>query len=515
MITHQGYLADSAGQGVNATLPMTFRFFADSTGGTALLTQTFSNVQVVKGAFTVVLDVSTLSFSSQRWIETEVNGETIAPRTKLTSVPYALQAMSLVGPGSLATGTDAIAGGTNNRARGNYSVVGGGGGGNVSDSNSAIGDYSTVGGGIYNSAVGTYGTVSGGKGNKADEFWATVGGGEGNIANGSDATISGGYTNIASGGYSTVGGGEFNTASANHSLVSGGYGNDASGSNSMVGGGDNDTASGSSSTVPGGYNNKAGGNYSFAIGAKAKALHDNTFVWNDNESSDFASTGVNQFLIRASGGVGIGTNTPNSMLGIKYNSTNTPHLLLMEDDNDYARLNFQNTSNSNRWSLGGYTAATDASARFSFYYGGVSSGDRMVITGDGKIGIGNSSPGNILTIQQSSATDPIADAWTTYSSRRWKENIKPLEGALEKVGKLQGVSYDWKETGKHDIGLIAEEVGKVIPEVVAYEENGVDAKSVDYARIVALLIEAIKQQQEEIRELKSFVKFSNTVNNEK
>ena len=55
--------------------------------------------------------------------------------------------------------------------------------------------------------------------------------------------------------------------------------------------------------------------------------------------------------------------------------------------------------------------------------------------------------------------------------------------------------FRWKADGKHDIGLIAEEVGEVIPEVVAYEENGKDAKSVDYARLVAVLIEAVKEQQ--------------------
>ena len=50
--------------------------------------------------------------------------------------------------------------------------------------------------------------------------------------------------------------------------------------------------------------------------------------------------------------------------------------------------------------------------------------------------------------------------------------------------------------------MIAEEVGEVIPELVAYEENGVDAKSVDYARLTALLIEAVKEQQAQISELK-------------
>ncbi|MDE0041376.1 MAG: tail fiber domain-containing protein [Candidatus Poribacteria bacterium] len=122
-----------------------------------------------------------------------------------------------------------------------------------------------------------------------------------------------------------------------------------------------------------------------------------------------------------------------------------------------------------------------------------------VIFPSGNIGIGVTRPENLLTVERSSETDPIADGWTTYSSRRWKTEIKRLEGALDKVGQLRGVSFDWREDGKRDIGLIAEEVGEVVPEVVVYEENGRDAKSVDYARLVPLLVESIKEQQQVIR----------------
>ncbi|MFC1483907.1 tail fiber domain-containing protein, partial [Candidatus Neomarinimicrobiota bacterium] len=119
------------------------------------------------------------------------------------------------------------------------------------------------------------------------------------------------------------------------------------------------------------------------------------------------------------------------------------------------------------------------------------------------VGFGTLRNTNILTVAQRSRTDPIADAWTTYSSRRWKTNIVPIDGALDKVMRLRGVYYDWKVDGKHDVGLIAEEVGEVIPEIVAYEENGIDAQSVDYARLVALLIEGMKEQQKEIEALKA------------
>ncbi len=121
---------------------------------------------------------------------------------------------------------------------------------------------------------------------------------------------------------------------------------------------------------------------------------------------------------------------------------------------------------------------------------------------EGNLGLGGAGSGNILTVQQFSATDPIADAWTIYSSIRWKENVMPLQNALERVSQLRGVSFTWKGDGKQDIGLIAEEVGQVVPEVVAYEENGIDAKSLDYARLVPLLLEAIKEQQAQIDALK-------------
>ena len=97
----------------------------------------------------------------------------------------------------------------------------------------------------------------------------------------------------------------------------------------------------------------------------------------------------------------------------------------------------------------------------------------------------------------------IAYAWPTYSSIRWKENIIPISNALQKIKQLRGVYYDWKPEygGAHDIGLIAEEVGDVIPEVVSYETDSKYASSLDYERLVALLIEGIKEQQEYIEGL--------------
>jgi len=89
---------------------------------------------------------------------------------------------------------------------------------------------------------------------------------------------------------------------------------------------------------------------------------------------------------------------------------------------------------------------------------------------------------------------------TANSDERLKENVKTISDALDKVKKLRGVEYDHKKTGEHSIGVIAQEVEKVLPELVFEDALGV--KSVGYANIVAVLIEAIKEQQEQIEELK-------------
>jgi trimeric autotransporter adhesin len=123
-------------------------------------------------------------------------------------------------------------------------------------------------------------------------------------------------------------------------------------------------------------------------------------------------------------------------------------------------------------------------------------------TADTYVGIGTNAPTNIFTIGQGHG-QALSDGWATYSSRRWKTNIQTLSDALTKVEMLRGVSYDLKDSGKHELGVIAEEVGEVVPEVVSYENNGKDARGVDYSRLTALLIEAVKEQQKEIRDLKS------------
>ena len=97
------------------------------------------------------------------------------------------------------------------------------------------------------------------------------------------------------------------------------------------------------------------------------------------------------------------------------------------------------------------------------------------------------------------------------SDKRLKENIKPLDNALDKINKINGVEFDWKKltekeketihgnTG-HDVGVIAQEIEEVLPEVVTTRDSGY--KAVKYEKIVPLLIEAIKELKQEIEDLK-------------
>ena len=104
--------------------------------------------------------------------------------------------------------------------------------------------------------------------------------------------------------------------------------------------------------------------------------------------------------------------------------------------------------------------------------------------------------------------DVIAYSTTTSSDERLKENIKEIPYGLEEVLKMKPVEYDWKEKrgGKHDIGVIAQDIEKLIPEIIKENKDlktKEDFKSVDYGKMVAVLIKAIQEQQEEIELLKA------------
>ena len=115
------------------------------------------------------------------------------------------------------------------------------------------------------------------------------------------------------------------------------------------------------------------------------------------------------------------------------------------------------------------------------------------------IGIGTTNPtsklhiiGDVLVGGGVSATQ-----FTSLSDSRYKKNVVTISDSLDKVEKLRGVRFDWKESGLPSYGVIAEELQEVLPELV----YGNDPKTVNYNGIVGVLIEAIKEQQVRIEEL--------------
>ena len=126
--------------------------------------------------------------------------------------------------------------------------------------------------------------------------------------------------------------------------------------------------------------------------------------------------------------------------------------------------------------------------------------------------LGVSVSGNITAVSGSftgpvsaSAINASGDITAFFSSdERLKDNVTPIESALDKLNQIGGYEFDWNsdsEHSGHDVGVIAQEIEKVLPEVVV--TRGTGYKAVRYEKIVALLIQAIKEQQSQIDDLQS------------
>lgn len=108
--------------------------------------------------------------------------------------------------------------------------------------------------------------------------------------------------------------------------------------------------------------------------------------------------------------------------------------------------------------------------------------------------------GNIVASGTITGQDLIAT-----SDKRLKQNIQTVDSALDKVSKLRGVYFTRNGSEKRNIGLIAQEIEEILPEVVYTDESPEQIKSVAYGNIIGLLIEAIK----ELKELKEVKKNTN------
>jgi hypothetical protein len=111
----------------------------------------------------------------------------------------------------------------------------------------------------------------------------------------------------------------------------------------------------------------------------------------------------------------------------------------------------------------------------------------------------------------------FATSYATKSDLRQKQNINTYNNALNKILKLRGVSFNWKSTknntdNKKHIGLIAQEVEKIIPELITEDEKG--NKAITYSGMIPVMIEAMKDQQKIIKELREELELQQVKNEE-
>ncbi len=135
--------------------------------------------------------------------------------------------------------------------------------------------------------------------------------------------------------------------------------------------------------------------------------------------------------------------------------------------------------------------------------GTMSGGTRAVLnwSSDGRVGIGFPSPGR--TLEVNGGVGGIG-AYVNVSDARYKTDVDPIGGALEKITRLRGVTFDWRRAEFPDlkfdkgrqIGFIAQELREVLPEVVS--ENAKGFLSVAYSEVVPVLVEAVKEQQRNV-----------------
>ncbi|MBK8501994.1 MAG: tail fiber domain-containing protein [Saprospiraceae bacterium] len=156
---------------------------------------------------------------------------------------------------------------------------------------------------------------------------------------------------------------------------------------------------------------------------------------------------------------------------------------------------YATSTNSN----GLYAKSTNSGAIYGFAASGGAGVIGYSAEGNGVVGsTGTGSSGFDFYAQSTMAAKNYGSA----SSRRWKENIVNIPDPLGKISQLRGVYFDWKEDhgGHHSLGFIAEEVGEVLPEIVLYESNGIDAKGMDYSKMTPLLVETANAMREEYQE---------------
>lgn len=252
---------------------------------------------------------------------------------------------------------------------------------------------------------------------------------------------------------------------------------------------DSSAASGGS-TIQLGNNATSGDQVRVGVNGYLRSLTAAFSVDTTGSPLTFQISNVEKMRVDTSGKVGIGTTSPNA--GLEVLNTNG------------TRLGVTSTSDSATF-LSGETTIKAGGATGSIYFQPTNGTNAVTILSSGNVGFGTTTPAYDVDV------NGVVQATAFYysSDKRLKENIGEIENAKEKLLKMKGQIFTWIKTKKRDIGFIAQEVEKIFPELVSTDKKGF--KSVEYGNVSAVLVEAFKEHDKEILELK---KESNDLRNE-
>jgi len=217
------------------------------------------------------------------------------------------------------------------------------------------------------------------------------------------------------------------------------------------------------------------------------------YAGNANNIMAFGTNGAERIRLDNAGNVGIGTTSPVSKLEVK--GTGFVASSISGDSTSETQLRFNTNTGARVSQQANQALIFDTNAT-----------ERVRITSSGDVGIGVVSP----TVKLDVAGSILASGnVTAYSDIRVKDNVESITGAIGKLNQIRGVTYtrtDLDDKQRRFAGVIAQEIEQVLPEAVF--DNG-KVKAVDYNATIALLIEAVKEQQKRIDKLETLLNKGN------
>ncbi len=515
--TYQGRLRSGA-LPANGTFNMDFALWDALSGGAQVgVTIAIVGQPVASGVFSAQLDFGASVYDgTPRWLEITVNGSTLSPRQALTGAPFSVNTRGLVvnadnevGIGvsdpfvplhvEAATISPAILGDNSGTGAGVSGVTRATGGTGVFGTATGVG---TTGDGVVGSSGGTAG-----RGVFGLAFAST-----GNTIGVSGETFSPAGIGVRGNTNSPTAYAGYFTGGRNYFEGNVGIGIDEPLFKLHVERTGGSAIFGDSSTNNGVWGTSAGTSGTGVLGTATATTGANFGVYGQSASNGgrgvfgeaTATTGINfgvHGVSSSTGGRGLfGQATASD--GVTYGVYGQNHSNSGQGVFGEAIATTGVTSGVRGESASGSGTGVFALASASTGFANGVWGESRSTTGRGVFGVANASSGMNYGVygHSNSATGfdfyagGVGMDYGSSSSIRWKSNIRNIDAPLDKLAQLRGVYYDWDEAhgGHHDVGMIAEEVGEVLPEIVNYEENGIDAIGMDYSKMTPLLVEAVK-----------------------